>query len=729
MKRKTIKPIIISALMAVSFGATAVGTTFALFTDRADTKIEVTAGVVDIDGGVTSATFYSLDETTGKAVTVDGDAYVHASTDTEVTVEKNEVKLDRIVPGDRVVLGVKMSNSSNVNIKYRLRIQKSGTLAPSLKTTLSEGLATTWTEWKYGENRTDETGTITIEFPNIGTDITAREEGVNNAYQGKSALYKISFEAVQGNAAVVDDALLPIDDINASITPASYKEKEIAGETEKTFEYVSDDGKFVASGVVDNPELATKVTVTHKEAEAEYAPTFTVTNDENVEAYDVKVENYKGAVEVSIYVGEGLSSAVVYHNNEYLGGTYNSETGYVTFTTESFSPYHVVTSMAKNYIRTEEDLSAATQKGGNYILDADLTELPNYVINENVKVSLDLNGHKLSTAYQEGSTVRHEYLFNIEGALTMTDSSALKEGEVRARGIENDGGNLTINGGTYTNVDENGGAAIWNQNKYKQVGEYFVRKSDYEQYNNDEITNDINEMKIVVEDFDENYVYESANIGWNVGNNKFMLIYYKYSLEDTGVVTINNGTFKTEYVGEIKNGGPGAIISKKGTKLTINNANVNSVNLGCYAIIADGETYIKNANVYGAKGALAIDSGHAVIDGGTFKGKEFYGAWITNDGEDTTVLINGGEFEGKYGIYSSVDDGNQDESDVAITIKGGKFTGLNGAAIINDKHSTNEFALTIYGGLFNTDPSVYVAEGYVASLNDQQLYAVTKSNN
>lgn len=667
MKRKNLKPIIISALMAVSFGATTVGTSFALFTDKAETKIDVTAGVVDIDGGITSATFYSLDETTGKAVTVDGDAYVHASTDTKVTVGKNEVELDRIVPGDKVVLGVKMSNSSNVNIKYRLRIQKSGTLAPSLKTSLSEGLATTWTEWKYGENRTDETGTITIEFPNIGTEITAREEGENNAYQGKKALYKISFEAVQGNAAVVDDALLPLDDINASIAPASYKEKEIAGETEKTFEYVSDDGKFVASGVVDNHELATKVTVTHKEAEAEYAPTFTVTNDENVEAYDVKVENYKGAVEVSIYVGEGLTSAVVYHNNEYLGGTYNSETGYVTFTTESFSPYHVVTSMAKNYIRTASDLLAATQKGGNYIFDADLTELPNYIINEDIKVSLDLNGHKLSTAYKQGSTDRHEYLFNVEGALTMTDSSALKGGEVRARGIQNDGGNLTINGGTYYNIDKNGGAVVWNENKLTQANEESV-----------------------------------ANL------------------------TINGGNFIVEHVGSASDSyGPGCINSNFGTKLTINGGKFTSSSMRTYTIIANGDTTINDCTVIGAHGGLAIDSGTATINGGRFTCTQYYGCWITNDGPDTRVTINGGYFSGTYGVYSSVDDGGQDESNVMIAINGGTFEGTSGSAVINDKATQNQFALMIYGGKFSSNPSTYVPTGYTIT-EDNGWFVVAK---
>ena len=44
MKKMKLKPIIMSALAAIAFGTVTVGTTFALFTDKAETKINVQAG-------------------------------------------------------------------------------------------------------------------------------------------------------------------------------------------------------------------------------------------------------------------------------------------------------------------------------------------------------------------------------------------------------------------------------------------------------------------------------------------------------------------------------------------------------------------------------------------------------------------------------------------------------------------------------------------------------------
>jgi len=44
--RKQIKPIILSAAAALAFGGIAVGTTFALFTSKAETTIDVKAGKI-----------------------------------------------------------------------------------------------------------------------------------------------------------------------------------------------------------------------------------------------------------------------------------------------------------------------------------------------------------------------------------------------------------------------------------------------------------------------------------------------------------------------------------------------------------------------------------------------------------------------------------------------------------------------------------------------------------
>ena len=196
-----------------------------------------------------------------------------------------------------------------------------------------------------------------------------------------------------------------------------------------------------------------------------------------------------------------------------------------------------------------------------------------------------------------------------------------------------------------------------------------------------------------------------------------------------GSLTIDGGSFIVDGGAPVTfDYGTGCIHSDEGSVLTINNATMISDDARCYAIIADGTTVIKNATVTATHGALAIDSGNAVIDGGSFFCTNFYGCWITNDGSDTSVTINGGSFEGSYGLYSSVDDGGQDESDIAILITGGTFIGRTKAAVINEQRTEYEFALTITGGFYSSDPRDYVAEGYgVVYDKETGLFKVVES--
>ena len=70
MKKISIKPIIMSALAAIAFGTVTVGTTFALFTDKAETKISVKAGVVDIENEIKDFVGYSMDPSDNAAEVV-----------------------------------------------------------------------------------------------------------------------------------------------------------------------------------------------------------------------------------------------------------------------------------------------------------------------------------------------------------------------------------------------------------------------------------------------------------------------------------------------------------------------------------------------------------------------------------------------------------------------------------------------------------------------------------
>lgn len=356
---------------------------------------------------------------------------------------------------------------------------------------------------------------------------------------------------------------------------------------------------------------------------------------------------------------------------------------------------------------------------------ANITNITTVEIPQGRVINIDLNGFTIDAALK--STGRHYYALYNYGTLTLQDSSEDGTSYIKARGIENLGGKMTINSGKYYNIDTNGGAAVWNDSdgiKYMLKADVEAAKAKDQNYYDTDLGISISKGSYtVVDSLEGNYAVVGSDRNGN-NNNPVRVNYYKNM--DGGDLTINGGEFIVEYVGSSSDSsGPGVINSQAGTKLTINGGTFTSSSMRVYTIIADGETVINDCNVTGAHGALAIDAGTAIVNGGTFVCTQYYGCWITNDGTDTRVTINGGSFSGKYGVYSSVDDGGQDESNVAITINGGTFEGTSGSAVINDKATQNQFALMIYGGKFNSNPSTYVSTSYTIT-EDNGWFVVTK---
>ena len=98
---------------------------------------------------------------------------------------------------------------------------------------------------------------------------------------------------------------------------------------------------------------------------------------------------------------------------------------------------------------------------------------------------------------------------------------------------------------------------------------------------------------------------------------------------------------------------------------------------------------------------------------------------IASPGTTNMTFVGSIQNDPFFEIYSSVDDGGQDESNVAITINGGTFEGTSGSAVINTKATQNQFALMIYGGKFSSNPSTYVSTSYTIT-EDNGWFVVTK---
>lgn len=192
-----------------------------------------------------------------------------------------------------------------------------------------------------------------------------------------------------------------------------------------------------------------------------------------------------------------------------------------------------------------------------------------------------------------------------------------------------------------------------------------------------------------------------------------------------GVANINGGTFTT-YNGDY-------IIFNHGTA-TIDGATLNKPLHGAsYAIIANGrdkpavltieECTVNDTSNVGIP-VCNYGSGAVTINGGTFAGQ----IPVQNGG---TAVINGGTFIKNY------NDPTDKDEELGLILEYGKLT-INGGNFCNgtSNKAVNVFCnysvsknddITITGGTFFTDPTDYVAEGYIATENtDSSTWTVVR---
>ena len=188
-----------------------------------------------------------------------------------------------------------------------------------------------------------------------------------------------------------------------------------------------------------------------------------------------------------------------------------------------------------------------------------------------------------------------------------------------------------------------------------------------------------------------------------------------------GSLTVSNCVFNSTNEGKYGNA---CCVANSGAYAMIENCTFDcATTVGSYPIICRGaEMYVNNCTIHGAKGGIAMDYGQIYINGGTITADNFYGCWITNDGVSTECHITGNpSVTGKlYGVYCSVDDGNQDAGNARVTIDSGTFVGnTKAAAAIGAKSTVREWGMEITGGKFlmsdgsKSDVSAYVKEGYI----------------
>lgn len=183
MKKKLI---ITAALTAALMAAGVVGGTIAYFTSEAKTDINIMAGTVNVQSEVELVKATSLGVPRTDGTFENGGTYA---------LNNAVLTLSKVTPGDAVVLKVSATNASNVNIKWRIKANRSGALAAGLD----------FKVYSDAELTQEATGmgvwsAITTEA-NLGTYyvVVSLPEEAGNEYQGTEAEIGIVVEAVQGN--------------------------------------------------------------------------------------------------------------------------------------------------------------------------------------------------------------------------------------------------------------------------------------------------------------------------------------------------------------------------------------------------------------------------------------------------------------------------------------------------------------------------------------------------
>lgn len=208
-KRNTIVSAILAIMLCISLMA---GATFALFTSESKVNIAVTSGKVNVVATISDLSLYTPTEiSTEEGNTITNDANI-ATTNADglsgtfglggtATLDGGTLKLDRMAPGDKVTCNIKVTNNSNVAIKYRTVIscEEDDGLFEELTVTIGgttySGISkkSNWEGLTAGAEIDPATVPVEIKLPTTADDC-----------QDKSCTVSYKVEAVQGNAAVTD---------------------------------------------------------------------------------------------------------------------------------------------------------------------------------------------------------------------------------------------------------------------------------------------------------------------------------------------------------------------------------------------------------------------------------------------------------------------------------------------------------------------------------------------
>ena len=477
---KTSKRALLTSVLSIALCLSMlIGTTFAWFTDTASTAVnKIQAGTLDVD--IVDATDNTLN---GKTL-----YFRDKDQNTNILWE----------PGATFNLDTfRIVNKGNLALKYKVvvsGIDGSAELLNVINFTVKKGEEAPvelagWEGVLLPEGAAPAAG-ADVKTTGVIAISGKMDEQAGNQYQGLS-IDGLGITVYATQYTYESDSEDNTYDAGADMTPDNLDKMVVANVTKTALKdeatILTAEGvtaSVPANSVGEGTELTLTVTPS-TEHNVEIA------TGQSVQAYEVKlvdqdgntVELTNGYVTVKLSLGKNLGIVKFLHNDTELTPVseisgegqyfYDADTGILTFSTSSFSPFTAVYTVSDGteahpyQIFTAEQALNMNANKGYYKLMADIV-VPDEIYLSGKKVTFDLNGHSVKLEYGEGVKPNNGSVLYIGGkksSLTINDSSAEQTGaiigsdktypnKVTSAVRAGNYGKLTINGGHFYGTSE-----------------------------------------------------------------------------------------------------------------------------------------------------------------------------------------------------------------------------------------------------------------------------------
>ncbi len=698
------RKVLVSAILAIALCVSLIsGATFALFTSKSEVNIAVTSGKVDVkavvEGLATSHQEADSAEASGYK-TVEGSLYSGAA---ELDADAQTLTVSNLLPMDKISFNIKVTNESNVKIQYRTVIKavEDDGLFAGLKIKVGEQefngttVKTEYVQYAVGEG--NQTIAVSIELP----------QDAGNDYQGKTCKLQYAVEAYQGNAQT------PM--VEETKIVATNDDDQTVVETK-----IESTSAQVAATIPAGVQLAENVKeIELKVSKANAPSTISVESEgEKIETFEIKMEglaeNNDTPITVTLNVSAGLTTFKLYHNSTLMSSKasldevvadqdyyYDIETGVLTFKSATFSPFTIVSNEewknVSSFTELAEAKKAAVANTTTYIKltnNIDATAI-GMIQNEGNHIILDMNGHTVTLA-------ENNYLLVKGGTLELIGNGTISSpsGDTPAVYVVGSsdpaaenytkfvvGENVTIEafncvGISYTdNASQEYGVKLIVEGTL--LGRNRCINLDYEFVKTEGNVPEITCTETSVLKTESSGIYAAGYAIWNLAGD---IITESIQAPETtsegydvsgnalifksGIVNITGGTYKSTDAKNDPAEGPQGVNKNSGAAICLVSDEVDN----CPKILK------------------------VTISGGTFISEQSYGIL------ECISKTTGGIYDSTK-IYGN----NMDAaaSYTELTITGGTFKGAAGAIKINDMSNKK----VVSGGMFISDPSLYLVEG------------------